>query len=148
MADKAVAVTRPAPAPVDVFDTVRRNLDRFLVDFSPWSSLQLFPRLDMTDADGVIEITAELPGLEEKDVDVAFDDGTLTISGEKKSQTEKKDNNYIYSERNYGSFQRRISLPQGVKPEDVKAKMEKGVLTVSIAKPAQAASTKIEVKAA
>ncbi len=150
MAEKSVAVTRPS-GPVDVFDAFRRNFDRLFYDFggaAPWSAMPVAPRLDVTDTDGVIEITAELPGMEEKDVNVAFEDGALTISGEKRTQTEKTEKDYVYAERSYGSFKRRIPLPQGVDPAKVTAKMDKGVLTVAVAKPAQSQPTKIEVKAA
>jgi len=152
MAEKSIAVAKTTvPAPGAIFDSWRRNVDRLFDEFggfAAWSPLKLSPRLDVTDTDGVIEVTAELPGLEEKDVNVSVEDGALTISGEKKAQTEKKEKNYVYSERSYGSFVRRIPLPSGVDSKSVSAKMNKGVLTVTVAKPASAKSTKIEVKPA
>ena len=96
----------------------------------------------------MIEITVGLPGLEEKDVQVKFADGVLTIRGEKKAEKEEKDKNYRLVERSYGSFERSIALPAAVKPEDVKAAMAKGVLTVKVAKPAPVQSRRIEVKSA
>jgi len=108
----------------------------------------LMPSTDVTETDKEIEITAELPGLEEKDVQVNFADGVLTIRGEKKAEKEEKDKNYRLVERSYGSFERSIALPEGVKPEDVKATIAKGVLTVKVPKPAPAQSKKIEVKSA
>jgi HSP20 family protein len=152
MTEKSLAVAKTkVPAPGDIFDTWRRNVDRLFDDFGGFaalSPLKLSPRLDVTDTDGVIEVTAELPGLEEKDVDVSVEDGALTISGEKKAQTEKKEKNYVYSERSYGSFVRRIPLPSGVDAKSVNAKMNKGVLTVTVTKPTSAKATKIEVKSA
>jgi HSP20 family protein len=152
MTEKSLAVAKTKVlTPVDMFDTWRRNVDRLFDDFggqAGWSPLKLAPRLDVTDTDGVIEITAELPGLEEKDVNVSVEDGALTISGEKKAQSEKRETDYVLSERSYGSFVRRIPLPSGVDAKSVNAKMNKGVLTVTVAKPASAKSTKIEVKPA
>jgi len=152
MAEANIAVAKRAPlAPGDVLESLRRNVDRMFEDFGSlgsWSPLKLSPRLDVTDTDGVIEVTAELPGLEEKDINVSVEDGALTISGEKKAQSEKKEKNYVYSERSYGSFVRRIPLPAGVDPKSVNAKMAKGLLTVTVAKPPTAQATKIQVKSA
>jgi len=131
-----------------VFTALRRNFDRFFDDFGigGWPPIRLTPRVDVTDTNGVIEITAELPGLEDKDVNVAFEDGALTISGEKKAETQKTEKDYVYSERSFGAFTRRIPLPAGVDASSVKAELSKGVLRVSVAKPTGASSTKIEVK--
>jgi HSP20 family protein len=152
MSDITTTVAKKAPlAPGDVFESFRRNIDRMFDDFGSfgaWSPLKLSPRLDVTDTDGVIEITAELPGLEEKDINVSLEDGVLTISGEKKAETEKTEKNYVYSERSYGSFVRRVPVPSGVDASSVNAKMTKGVLTVTLAKPTAAKPTKIEVKTA
>ena len=103
---------------------------------------------DVTESEKEIRITAELPGLEEKDVKVELVDNVLTISGEKKAEKEEKNDNRYVVERSYGSFSRSVELPDGIKPEDIKASMAKGVLTVTLPKPAQAASKRIEVKAA
>ncbi|HEY6028485.1 MAG TPA: Hsp20/alpha crystallin family protein, partial [Pseudolabrys sp.] len=108
----------------------------------------LVPSTDVTETDKEIEITAELPGLEEKDVQVNLADGVLTIRGEKNAEKEEKDKNYRLVERSYGSFERSIELPDGVKSEDVKATIAKGVLTVKVPKPAPAQAKKIEVKSA
>jgi HSP20 family protein len=81
-------------------------------------------------------------------VQVNFADGVLTIRGEKKAEKEEKDKNYRLVERSYGAFERSIALPDGVKPEDVKATIAKGVLTVKVPKPAPAQAKKIEVKSA
>jgi len=150
MADKTTAVGPTSLAAPDMFSAFRRSFERFFDDvpgFPGWASVR-FPRIDVTDTDGVIEITAELPGLEEKDVNVSFEDGALIISGEKKSESEKKEKDYVYSERSYGSFLRRVPLPTGVDANSVKAELRKGVLTVKVGKPTTAKATKIEVKAA
>jgi HSP20 family protein len=108
------------------------------------------PSVDVTESEKEIEITAELPGLEEKDVQINVSDGLLTIKGEKKSEKEEKDKNKNYRlvERSYGSFSRTLELPAGVDPDAIKATIDKGVLTVIVPKPAPAETRKIEVKAA
>ena len=139
------------------FLSLQREIDRLFEDFTrgfpsmptlaPGNGM-LMPSTDVTETDREIEITAELPGLEDKDVQVNLADGVLTIRGEKKAEKEEKDKNYRLVERSYGSFERSIALPEGVKAEDVKASIAKGVLTVKVPKPAPAQAKKIEVKSA
>ncbi|HEX2537332.1 MAG TPA: Hsp20/alpha crystallin family protein [Pseudolabrys sp.] len=155
-----IPVGRERSAFAQPFVSLQREIDRLFEDFTrgfpslaggaggKGGSNMLMPSTDVTETDKEIEITAELPGLEEKDVQVNFADGVLTIRGEKKAEKEEKDKNYRLVERSYGSFERSIALPEGVKPEDVKATIAKGVLTVKVPKPAPAQSKKIEVKSA
>ena len=100
------------------------------------------------ETDKQIEITAELPGLEEKDVQVNLADNVLTIRGEKKAEKEEKDKAYRLVERSYGSFVRSLELPEGVNADAIKASIDKGVLKVTVPKPAPAQVKKIDVKAA
>jgi HSP20 family protein len=104
--------------------------------------------MDVTETDKEIEISAELPGLEEKDVQVNFADNVLTIKGEKKAEKEQKDKNYRLYERSYGSFERTLELPAGIDPEAIKASLSNGVLKVTVPKPTPAQVKKVEVKAA
>lgn len=106
------------------------------------------PQMDVSESDKAIEIEAELPGLETKDVQINLADNVLTIRGEKKSEREEKDKDYHLVERSFGSFSRSVQLPQGVKPEDVSAEIAKGVLKVTVKKPAPAQSKQIEIKSA
>lgn len=106
------------------------------------------PSMDVSETDKEIEITAELPGLEDKDVQINVSDNILTIRGEKKAEKEQKDKNYRLIERSYGSFERSLELPEGVNADAIKASIEKGVLKVVVPKPAPAQSKKIEVKSA
>jgi HSP20 family protein len=105
-------------------------------------------RISREETDKEIEITAELPGLEEKDVQVNLADNVLTIRGEKKAEKEEKEKNYHMIERSYGSFSRSIELPAGIDPNAVKATIDKGVLKVTVPKPAAAVAKKIDVKSA
>lgn len=106
------------------------------------------PRMDVSETDKAIEIEAELPGLEIKDVQINLADNVLTIRGEKKSEREEKNKDYHLVERSFGSFSRSVQLPQGVKPDDVSAEIAKGVLKVTVKKPAPAQSKQIEIKSA
>jgi HSP20 family protein len=102
----------------------------------------------VTETDKQIEITAEMPGLEERDVQVNLADNVLTIRGEEKAEKEEKDKTYRLVERSYGSFVRSLELPEGVNADAIKASIDKGVLKVTVPKPAPAQVKKIDVKAA
>ena len=137
------------------FMSLQREIDRLFDDFtrgfptlSGNGANALVPSMDVTETDKEIEITAELPGLEEKDVQVNVADNLLTIRGEKRAEREQKDKNYRLVERSYGSFERTLELPDGVNADAIKANISKGVLKVSIPKPAPAQAKKIDVKSA
>src|SRR5690606_27240153 len=78
-----------------------------------------WPTADVSETEKAIEVSVELPGMDEKDIDVSVTDDTLTIRGEKKSETEKKEKGYYLSERSFGSFQRSIALPASVDTDKV-----------------------------
>jgi HSP20 family protein len=104
--------------------------------------------MNVTETDKEIEITAELPGLQEKDVQVNVADNVLTIKGEKKAEKEEKDTNYRLFERSYGSFSRTLDLPEGIDADAIKASISNGVLKVTVPKPAPKQVKKVEVKTA
>jgi HSP20 family protein len=85
--------------------------------FQATGAVDLMPSMDVTETDKEIEITAELPGLEEKDVQINLSDNLLTIRGEKKAEKEQKEKDYRLVERSYGSFSRTLELPDGVDPQ-------------------------------
>jgi HSP20 family protein len=139
----------------NAFLSLQHEIDRLFDDFtrgfpafSTGGAAELLPNLDVTETDKQIEITAELPGLEEKDVQVNLADNILTIRGEKKAEKEEKDKTYRLVERSYGSFVRSLELPEGVNADAIKASIEKGVLKVTVPKPTPAQVKKIDVKAA
>ena len=103
----------------------------------------------MSETDKAYEITAELPGIDEKNVEVSLADGGITIKGEKKEETEEKKKDYYVSERRYGSFDRYFTLPEGVDANKIEASFKNGVLKVTLPKTAEAQkpAKKIEVKA-
>jgi HSP20 family protein len=137
------------------FLSLQQEIDRLFDDFTRgFPSLgngmttMTVPTMDVAETDKEIEITAELPGLEEKDVQINVADDILTIRGEKKAEKEQKDKNYRLVERSYGSFERALELPEGVNADAIKASIDKGVLKVTVPKPAPAQVKKVEVKAA
>jgi HSP20 family protein len=152
------------------FDTLRREMDRLFGDFegefwgSPFrrpifnlepmwrreTSASAMPAVDITEKDKAYEITAELPGMDEKNIEVNVANGTLTIKGEKQEVKEEKKKDYYLRERNYGSFERCFRVPEGVDADKIEANFKKGVLTVTLPKTAEAQQPekKIAVKAA
>jgi len=95
-------------------------------------------KFDVGEDDKAIEISAELPGMDEDDVELTLSDGLLTIKGEKKAEHKEEEKNYHLTERRYGAFQRSFRLPDTVDEGKVKANFEKGVLKVTLPKNAEA----------
>jgi HSP20 family protein len=92
------------------------------------------PRVDVTETDKEVSVSAELPGLDEKDVSVELDDASVTIRGEKKEESEDRGKNWYRKEQSYGSFHRVIPLPTTVDGTKAKARFKKGKLTVKLPK--------------
>jgi len=106
-----------------------------------------FPAVDINEDEKSFKVTAELPGMTDKDVEVSLSGNTLAIKGKKEEAKEQKDKGYYLSERSYGEFQRSFLLPEGIDPEKIEANVAKGVLTVTVPKTVQSVAKKIEVKA-
>jgi HSP20 family protein len=149
-----------SPAPredyFDPFVTFRREMDRMFDHFFDGfpgragnGSGAIAPAIDLDETDKEMVITAELPGVTDKDIEVSLTGDVLTIRGEKKTETEEKKGGAYYTERRYGSFARSLRLPFEVKDEQVDAKFKDGVLTIRMPKPAELQSQvrRIEVKA-
>ena len=123
--------------------TLEQQMDRMFDDFFRGSGLEPFgafregwdtfsPRVDVVETDKEIEISAELPGLEERDIEVGLSQHVLTISGEKREEKEEKGHNYLRTERSYGSFTRSIPLPSEVDVNKADDVFRNGVLTVTL----------------
>jgi len=153
-----------APTTWAPFENLRREIDRLFDDFDggfwrapfrmphgtrsiTWPSM---PAVDFTDTEKTYEITAELPGIDEKNIEVKVANGVLTIKGEKHEDKEEKQKDYYVRERNFGSFERAFQVPDGVDADKIEANFKKGVLTVTLPKTpeVQKAAKKIDVKAA
>jgi HSP20 family protein len=141
---------------VNPFGFLHREIDRLFEDFTRGldvagqAQVNLVPSIDVAETDKEIVITAEMPGLERKDVEISVEDDVLTIRGEKQVEKQQDDNNknYHLSERSYGVFLRVLQLPAGIDPSKIQAAMSNGVLKITIPKPARSEAKKIEVKEA
>jgi HSP20 family protein len=103
------------------------------------------PAMDLVETDDHFVLRADLPGLAEDDVKIEFEDGTLTVSGDRKAEHESKSAGYYRVERAFGSFSRSLTLPQGIDPEAVTASFDRGVLEVRIPKPEEKKPRRIEI---
>ena len=166
---------KPAASAASMFpwhpmESLRKEVDRLFEDFNhgawhlsshrwpfdmepAWrrlSSMNIVPAVDIAEKDKAFEISVELPGMQEKDVDVSVANGVLRIKGEKKEEVEEKKKDYFLSERRYGSFERSFQIPEAVDADRIDAKFSGGVLKLTLPKSAQAQKKekKIEVKAA
>src|SRR5271166_2966910 len=171
MADVPVEVKKTAPPAQttlpDVWQSFRSEMDRLfdrfggsgfgfpslrrMFDIEPaWRTSFSFstPAIDMSEDEKAYKISAELPGIDAKDIDISVSGDMLVLKGEKRQEKEEKDKNYHFSERAYGSFQRAFELPSSVDRNKVAADFSKGVLTITLPKTteAQRPAKKIEVK--
>jgi HSP20 family protein len=132
--------------PADLFSTLRQEVDRLFDEAfrgfgfgTPLARLGLgagWPLAELTETEKELRVTFEVPGVDEKDIEVLLADGELVVRGEKRSETEDKDRRF--TERVYGRFERRIPLDQQVEQEGIRAEFRNGVLTVTLPKSAQA----------
>jgi HSP20 family protein len=133
----------PEPAPRD-----QSALDDAFRGFGVPETYATGPSIDVRETGKGLEVTAELPGVDEKDVDVTLANGVLMIRGEKKHEREETEEGYHLMERSYGSFSRSIPLPFDVDDKSVSASFDKGVLRITLPKSPEAEShvRKIAVK--
>lgn len=125
----------------DLFDSARQ-----LTGTSSGYAEGWVPSLDVYDEQDSVSVEVELPGMKKEDFDISLDDDVLTISGERKVETERQDERSFRRERAYGSFRRSITLPSSVKADEVKAVYQDGVLTVTLPKAEEAKPRKIQVE--
>src|ERR1700733_9768702 len=141
--------------PFREFTTLQDRMNRLFRDsFGPEGQDQSLattafaPPVDVYEDEHNITLKIEVPGIEEKDIDVRIENNILTVHGERKFEKEEKEENYRRVERQYGSFTRSFTLPTTVDPENVQANYEKGVLKIRLAKKAEAKPKQIKVNVA
>jgi len=123
--------------PLKEFETIHDRIQRYFEDYSNFGfnfTDNFSPRIDVTEDEKNIHVTAEIPGVKKENLKITLQDNILTIEGEKKKEEEKKEKNYYRSERVFGSFKRSFTLPVEVNSEKVDAKFEDGTLNISIQK--------------
>jgi HSP20 family protein len=167
-----VKTEKPSPSQLHAwrpFEGLRREIDRLFDDFDgggwPRFARRSFfdtvpftgggawvtaPAVDFAETEKGYEVTADLPGMDEKNIEVKYADGVLTIKGEKHEEKEEKQKDYHMHERTFGSFHRALQVPNGIDPDKIEAAFTKGVLKVMLPKSteAQKAEKKIAIKAA
>lgn len=148
------------PAKADLWhplEKLRQQVDHLFDDFNRGTALSPFsrrlfdvepfwrrefatslPAVDISEKEKSFEITAELPGMDQKDIEIRLANGNLIIKGEKKETKEEKKKGYHLSERHYGSFERVFNLPEGVDSDKIEAQFSKGVLTLTLPKKPEA----------
>lgn len=133
-------------------DFIRQEMDRLFDQASTNGGLPALtrngamPDMDVAETDKEIQITAELPGVDVKDVDITLANGLLTIKGEKRSERDERKAEFHLVERSFGAFERRIAVPDECDPSQVKAEFANGVLHLTVAKPASAQSAAQKIK--
>ena len=133
----------------DVPWDLQHELDRFFNGFGEdigYFPKQFTPATDVMETDDAFIVEADIPGMKKEDVHIEVADNVLTIKGERKSEHEEKRKDYHRVERRHGSFRRTVSIPGGIKRDDVEAKFEDGVLTVTLPKLDEAKPRRIDVK--
>ncbi len=147
----------------DPFQSFRTEMDRLFDSFLggvpsltslrqafPAAAQGMTPTLDVKENEKEIVVKADLPGMDEKDINLTIQNGVLSLRGEKKSEHTDERENYHVMERSYGSFQRSIRLPETINEDKADARFDKGVLTITLPKRPEMVSTqkKIEIKGA
>ena len=140
---------RPRRDLVSIRDEVNHLFDNFFTGWpEPRKGLlegEWAPSIDVTETNGDITVTAELPGVKQEEVDIAIADDVLTLKGEKKEEKEVKEKNYHRIERSYGRFQRSVGLPTGVQADKAKATYKDGILRITVPKVEEAKPKQIKI---
>lgn len=113
----------------------------------PTENMAWLPSLEMYEKEDKVVVRAEIPGMKQEEIDISVEDSTLTIKGERKAESEVKDEDYYRCELSYGRFSRSIALPSKVQAEQVAASYDDGILEITLPKSPEAKPKKIAVKA-
>jgi HSP20 family protein len=145
--------------PAQMFDDMQREMLRFFGPRSPFGSWLPFqgnrahltsgavwaPSVDVYEQGNNIVVKAELPGVKKEDIEVELDQGSLILRGQRQEEKEVRDEQYYRSERTYGSFYRRIPVPEGIKPDQINASFKDGLLEVRLPKPQEAEPKRLKI---
>jgi HSP20 family protein len=141
--------------PVRELNTIQNEMNRLFNTFfeaappgngsSPSTLRRWIPAMDLVETEDDFVLRADLPGLSEQDVNIELEDNVLTISGERKAEHEERKEGYYRVERSSGAFSRSLTLPEGVNPEAVRARFDRGVLEVRVPKPEERKPRKVAI---
>jgi HSP20 family protein len=138
--------------PARELDTLQGEMNRLFSSFfdtpTPGNGTTVrrwIPAMDLVETDDHFVLKADLPGMQESDVNIVFENNVLTMSGERRAEHEAKKDGYYRLERTMGSFSRSLTLPEGIDADAVSAKFDHGVLEIRIPKPAEAKPRRIQI---
>jgi len=136
--------------PMRELDSLQGDMNRLFDRFfegrtTNGTSRRWIPAMDLVETADHLVLRGDLPGITEDDINIEIKDNVLTVSGERKAESEEKGEGYHRVERAFGSFSRSLTLPQGIDPERIEAGFDKGVLEVRIPKPAEAKPTRVQI---
>jgi HSP20 family protein len=151
--DKYAVQRRDQQSPFDFQEEMNRMIADFFQDpYEPMPMRRMqefrsgfYPRMDISETEKEFRISSDMPGMDEKDINISLENDILTISGEKKVEREETGKSYYRAERRVGAFKRSIELPTGVDIDKIDARFSKGVLEISIPKPEQTVSQKKKI---
>ncbi len=138
--------------PFRELNLLRSQMDRIFEDLvgrsdkEEWGKASWYPPVDIYETEGDIVLKAEIPGVDQKDMEIKVEDDTLILRGEKKVERDTKTENFLRAERAYGAFQRSFALPQTVDRENIKASLKKGVLTLILPKKEEVKPKQISIQ--
>jgi HSP20 family protein len=155
----AITLWKDEKNPMALLDTLKKEMDRWFGDFFRTddimksegffddAGLGRYPAVDIEERDNSYIVRAEIPGMQKDDIHVEYNDGYLTIRGEKKFEHEEKKKNFHRIERSYGSFRRSVAIPEEITEEDIKGEYKNGVLELKlpIREPAKRKVKKIKI---
>jgi HSP20 family protein len=141
--DQMALLMKPEPFTREV----DRLFDAFFGGETQAASRRWVPPMDLVEAEDHFVLKADLPGLSEGDVSIEVQDGTLSISGERRAEHESSERGWYRIERSFGGFNRSLTLPEGVDPDSITAHFDRGVLALRIPKPEERKPRRVEIKA-
>jgi HSP20 family protein len=136
-----------APFNWDLDEDFKRAFGEGFGEMMPWRGERFTPAMDVQETEDSYVVEADIPGIKKDEIHIEVADNVLTIKGERKRETDKKEKDYHRIERTYGAFRRSVQIPGGFKHDAVDARFEDGVLRVTLPKPDEAKPKRITVKA-
>jgi len=138
--------------PFRELNLIRSQMDRIFENLvgrgerEEWGKTAWYPPVDIYETENSIVLKAELPGVDQKNLEIKVEDDTLTLKGEKKAERDTKTENFLRAERAYGAFQRSFTLPQTIEKENIKATLKRGILTVILPKKEEVKPKQIPIQ--